>query len=151
MILGQKKNTPLSKRFFDKVMPEPNTGCWLWIGAINESSYGSMRVNKKTLLAHRISFELHSRPIPKGKLVLHRCDNSLCVNPAHLYIGTDSDNTKDKLLRGRMNSKLSFALSKEIISNYSEGLLSQKDIGVKYGVSQTLISQIIRGKIWRLC
>lgn len=67
-------------------IPEPNSGCWLWIGGINTKGYGQITVNNKSRRAHRVMFELHNGKIPKGMEVCHSCDIKCCVNPDHLSL-----------------------------------------------------------------
>ncbi len=93
-------------RFESKIYPEPNSGCWLWDGGIGRGGYGRFAVGRKTLRAHRVSYELHVGAVPRGEghhgtCVLHKCDNPPCVNPAHLFLGTNSDNTADRHAKGR--------------------------------------------------
>lgn len=95
--------------FMDRVMPEPNSGCWLWMGNLaDKRGYGlvSVRSGDKYIRigAHRFSWQLHKGPIPKGILVCHHCDVPSCVNPDHLFLGTHSDNTKDAHSKGRMDA-----------------------------------------------
>lgn len=95
---------PLSVRFEENTIPEPNSGCWLWLGA-----YGfplgvprpRITVKKKIMVAARVSFELHKGPIPTGLWILHTCHNTHCVNPDHLYAGTPKQNTGDMMRAGR--------------------------------------------------
>ncbi len=83
-----------------KVSPEPNTGCWLWVGACGGGQYGSIAINRRTVRSPRVAWELFIGPI--GDLdVLHRCDQPLCVNPAHLFLGTHLDNMQDRDAKGR--------------------------------------------------
>lgn len=91
----------LAARFWDKVAID--RGCWLWTagtrhgyGAISEGGRGSPMI-----MAHRFSWEFHFGPIPDGLGVLHKCDNPPCVNPAHLFLGTQGDNMRDKAVKGR--------------------------------------------------
>lgn len=96
-----------AERFWAKV--GKTDGCWEWAGALIKSRakqplfYGSLRCGKATKYAHRISWEMHNGPIPDGMFVLHRCDNPRCVRPEHLYVGTLSDNMRDRAARGRAN------------------------------------------------
>ena len=95
---------PLVDRFFEKVAFIPFHTCWEWIGVRNHGGYGYLlKQYSKKSGAHQISFELHYGPIPKGMLVLHRCDNPGCVNPAHLFLGTHKDNTLDMIKKNRHN------------------------------------------------
>jgi HNH endonuclease len=93
----------LQERFEEKVMPEPNTGCWLWTGSLNNKGYGRIMVNHANKLASRVSYELYRGPIG-NLIVMHRCDNTVCVNPDHLLLGTMSDNSKDMVAKGRQKS-----------------------------------------------
>ena len=94
---------PIEVRFSEKVSPEPNTGCWLWIGALNNRGYGVINTgNDSTMYAHRLSLGLaRGKPLDRGECALHRCDNPCCVNPAHLFVGTIKDNVHDMLAKGR--------------------------------------------------
>lgn len=94
--------TPITERFAALYIPEPNSGCWLWTGAENGKGYGEIAKSRsKPITSHRASWMINRGEIPRGKLVLHTCDNRLCVNPDHLYIGTYIDNRADMLSRGR--------------------------------------------------
>jgi hypothetical protein len=87
------------RRFFERV--EKTEACWLWRGPFNPGGYGKFWSRSKTLGAHRYAYGLLNGPIPKGLSVLHRCDRPACVNPAHLFLGTDADNVRDKWAKGR--------------------------------------------------
>jgi HNH endonuclease len=91
--------TPL-ERFEAKYMPEPNSGCWLWMGSIRGQGYAQTGVGER--YAHRFSYEHYKGKIPEGMRVLHKCDTPTCVNPDHLFLGTAKDNTHDALKKGRL-------------------------------------------------
>lgn len=92
--------------FLSLYMPEPNSGCFLWIGYVNSWGYGRFNVNGTIKSAHRVAFEEVNGEIPTGMLVLHSCDTPSCVNPDHLRLGTDSENGADKAKRRRAPTKL---------------------------------------------
>ncbi len=90
--------------FMSKVQPEPNTGCWFWDKSLNPAGYGKIVFNGlsgKIWLAHRASYELFKGEIPKGLHVLHKCDQPACVNPDHLWLGTNEENIQDRINKGR--------------------------------------------------
>ena len=94
----------LEERFEAKYIPEPMSGCWLWVAALHGNGrYGMMWNKHDYASAHRISWELYRGPIPEDKFVLHKCDLGLCVNPDHLFLGTQTDNMRDMLNKGRGN------------------------------------------------
>lgn len=105
------QHTPIQKRFDASYIPEPNSGCWLWIGAasrVNKAGTDirpTIRVDGKTRRAHRVSYELHNGLVSPGKLICHHCDTPLCVNPDHLYAGSAKSNAADSISRKRHNSQ----------------------------------------------
>jgi hypothetical protein len=93
----------VTQRFWNQVLKLPN-GCWVWQGYTPRApnNYGRFRVDATTFkTVHRFSWELANGPVPDGLYVLHHCDNPPCVNPAHLYVGTQQDNVSDRERRGR--------------------------------------------------
>lgn len=97
----------LAEAFERLYIPEPNSGCWLWVGGTRDKrGYGNwIRQGFDTRSAHRISWMMHKGPIPDGLHVLHKCDVTLCVNPEHLFLGTNQDNIDDKVRKGRHRMK----------------------------------------------
>jgi len=99
----------LVERFWSYVDKNLSTsGCWLWTGSTRGTiyQYGMLWAGSRHIGAHRFSYELHVGPIPdggdtRGMCICHSCDNSLCVNPAHLFLGTHTDNMRDKVQKGR--------------------------------------------------
>lgn len=129
---------------------------WLFTGCVNNNGYGQIRHNGKTMLAHRVAYELITGEEPNGVL-LHTCDTPLCCNPEHLTVGTQMDNLQDMRNKGRgVNhphvpgekcgmSKLTDTKVKEIRSSD----LTQRQLATIYGVSQPTIGKILRRETWR--
>lgn len=94
---------PLSERLEAQCIPEPNTGCWLWLGSAQPQGYGRLWTDRvfRNEPAHRAAYRTWVGPIPDGLWVLHRCDVRPCINPAHLFLGTSQDNIDDKVRKGR--------------------------------------------------
>jgi len=92
-----KAPTHPASRLFEKIIPEPNSGCWLWAGSVNGDGYGKIFAFGGPRYAHRVSYEIHKGPIPQGMQIDHLCRNPACVNPDHLEAVSNRENT----LRGR--------------------------------------------------
>src|ERR1035438_7769338 len=88
-----------SERFWSKV--KKTDECWVWLSTKNKQSYGVFAIKRKSVKAHRISWEIKNGKIPDRIFVLHKCDNPQCVNPDHLFLGSAKDNTQDMLSKGR--------------------------------------------------
>lgn len=104
----RSRSLSLAERFAEHVVSEPNSGCLLWLGALTSSGRPSVRISAgKTLTGTRAALYLAGIDIPSGALVLHRCDNPICVNPAHLYFGNYADNQQDARGKGLPGSRIS--------------------------------------------
>ena len=142
------------QRFEEKFTPEALTGCWLWTAACQPSGYGHMVLNGKVTTAHRISYELYVSEIPDGMFVLHRCDVKLCVNPKHLFLGTQKENMLDMSAKGRadykhrgplgVNAKLSESQARAIIADNRSHTKIAKD----YGIAKSTVGAIKSGITW---
>jgi hypothetical protein len=146
------KVRPLRERFEENYIPEPMSGCWLWIGHLS-SGYGQL-TNKhwKDLIgAHRASWLLHKGEIPDGLVVCHKCDTRSCVNPDHLFLGTCKDNMVDAASKGRMargSRNGSSKLSEPDIRAIRASGESIRGLARKFNVSQRTIQFIVRGVTW---
>lgn len=154
--MSQKR--PLRERFLEKVQKTEN--CWNWIGFTNRG-YGGINEggsSGRSLYAHRAAYELFVGPIPEGLCVLHHCDNKLCVNPNHLFLGTKTENSSDMVAKGRQArgerqglAKLTWSQVREIREQYQSGSreFGTRALGRRYGVHQSEIWDIIHNHIWR--
>ncbi len=142
-------------------LPEPNSGCWLWLGDCGARyGYGRATRNRKRLLAHRVVYELYFGEIPKGMFVCHKCDVTCCVNPGHLFLGTAKDNMRDMAAkkRGRAptfygdnnpSSKLTAKQAEEIRALRNDRKLPLKSIANMYGITLANVWYIAKGKTWK--
>ena len=126
-----KKETKL--RFESKINKLPNGGCWIWNGGNNEKGYGMIQVGGKQIRAHRLSYELYVGAVPPGMLVCHSCDNPPCCNPKHLWLGTNADNQRDKLNKGRDHFSNGY-----VMSDKNRARISKLHKGNKYNLGRVL-------------
>jgi len=149
----------ISRLFWSKVQVVGLDDCWEWTASLrhkeDKGSYGSFNTGRSYGLSsssHRVAWELVRGPILKDRLVLHKCDNSICCNPLHLFLGSQSDNMEDKLNKGRVPSgerHSSAKLTTLQVTRIREDTRSQKCIAKEYGISQVRVSQIKLKKCWR--
>lgn len=143
----------LAQRLEKHSIPEPNSGCFLWLASVNEWGYGTLRWHGATRRAHRLMWELQNGPITDGRQVLHKCDNPACINPKHLRIGTNADNVADKVSKGRQaklkGSETGAAkLTEKEVLEIRASSKTQRALGLKYGVTQSAIHCILARKCW---
>lgn len=149
------------QRFMSKILVNPVTDCWEWTAYRQKQGYGCFSYHGIQRLAHRASWELHFGRIPSGKDILHKCDNPPCVNPSHLFIGDDFINQQDRVAKGRHKgvawdqrgeankcAKLTDETVFAIRAKYTGKRGEQRIFSKRYGVCQSLISQIVNRKIW---
>jgi len=148
----------LETRFWSKV--DRSGECWLWTDAPSSNGYGYVKVDGKRRRAHRVAWELTNGPIPKGKgyhgtCVLHRCDVRLCVNPAHLFLGTNAENIADRETKGRgwmpryRGADCAWAkITEAQVVEIRAASGPQTAISARFGISQQQVSRIRAGKRW---
>jgi hypothetical protein len=154
--------TTMDCKFWNKVNKDCDGGCWEWCGGISGSGYGHFSWQGKDIYAHRCSYQLHHPTTidlfgggDASKLhVCHTCDNTKCVNPAHLFLGSPNDNIQDKCAKGRARggrpAKLTDKEVLEIRAKYDKKSgNTYKALSDEYGVSSTEIAAIITRKHWR--
>lgn len=144
-----------AERFEEKYILEPNSGCWLWSGGLNEKGYGRLKfANGRSVYAHRFSFELKYGPIPESLCACHKCDTPSCVNPEHIFVGTRGDNNSDSKSKGRsaIGDKNGCVKLKEKDVKHIRFLmqlgLTQRDVASAYEVSQATIQHVSNHKSW---
>jgi hypothetical protein len=145
---NQFSGTP-RERFDQKWTPEPFSGCHLWTACGAAGQYG--RIGKR--LAHRVSWEFKHGPIPSGIKVLHKCDVPPCVNPDHLFLGTQRENIRDCIGKGRFKSNCGVNNPRAILTPEQVLLIRNssdpgKILAKRFGIGQTAVSRIKRGKAW---
>ena len=154
-----RRTRSLEDRFWEKVDVRGRNECWLWTASL-QNGYGQIGIKgqRSPGKAHRVSWELHHGVIPEGLEVLHTCDNPRCVNPRHLFLGSQTDNLEDMTGKGRRRQGNAFGadnpsskltekdvrkIRRLVKSGWTHGKLAKI-----YGVSRPAISAIIRGETW---
>jgi len=135
-------------RFEAFVTKSDSSDCWLWTATVTSSGYGRFAFRDKLERAHRAAWKLYKGPIPTGLNVLHRCDVRLCVNPDHLFLGSQKENIWDMILKGRDNFKgtlLSDTQVATIRDKWSERTATGVALARHYGVTPSCISAIVTG------
>ena len=145
---------PISDRFWSRV--DRSGDCWLWTGTIQHGGYGVLRINGKTMRAHRLAWEFEHGEIPENMVVMHICDNPRCVRVSHLRLGTQLDNIADRGSKERQShgdthrkAKLTEADVIAIRRRFAQGDISQVAIAAKYGVHHSTIRNIVLRVTWR--
>lgn len=142
-------------RFWAKVDRQGLDECWPWTGSlVTGNRYGRFWLDGKIVTAHRMAFTFAVGPIPRGLHVLHSCDNPPCCNPAHLSVGTNAENTRQRDERGRRTpprgeshgrAKLTQAQVDAICARYAAGGISHRQLAREYGVHPSHVGRLING------
>lgn len=144
------------KLFMDRVYPEPNTSCWLYLGSYSKEGYGRLTAEyfNGFRSTHRFSYFIHKGEFDRDMCVLHKCDNPSCVNPDHLFLGTNNENMADMVRKGRaargtrnIKAKLNESQVLEIRKQHQQGV-SRKELSLKFGIGKTQTAYIIKNKSW---
>lgn len=160
------RNKPINEKSWYQLSPKERLNkfikiddekkCWLWVGGKNRKGYGSIHFNGKNRIAHRMSYELYVGEIPCGVLVCHHCDTPSCVNPEHLFLGTDLDNSNDKFSKGRHKSSPGQSNGNSKLTNDEVRCIKKRlkvgtkvsEISKQYHISETNIYYIKKEKTW---
>lgn len=132
--------------FYEKIMPEPMSGCWIWTGSIGTHGYGWFKFRGKAETSHRVSYILHKGEIAKNLMVRHTCDNRWCVNPDHLLSGTSKDNVEDMYRRGGGKKFVKEDVIE--IKRMANSGIKVSIIASKMGVNRSCIYKILSGESW---
>lgn len=155
--ITSKELESIRHRFEEKFIPVTESGCWLWTASIDRGGYGRFRLLGKIEKAHRASWRLYRKAPICGLHVLHRCDVRQCVNPLHLFLGTNAENNADMMAKGRNktlpgesngSSKLSERQVTTIRIRRSDGA-TMTAIAAEFGVTHSTISHIVNRRAWR--
>lgn len=144
---------PLSEKIEKNTIRIPESGCWIWMSTLNTGGYGKTGLGRGShLSAHRVSYEQKFGPIPKDKFALHTCDIKCCVNPDHIFLGTQKENMEDKVRKNRQakgenhgRHKLTEVQAIEIKSSAKRPI----DLAKEFNCSITTIRQIRSGLYWK--
>lgn len=149
------------EQFEKYYMPVTESGCWIWIKYCMPYGHGQLRIGGKTYLAHRVSYELFRGPIPEGLCVCHKCDVPQCVNPDHLFLGTQQENIMDRVKKGRPGNKGKLGINQGIgngSAKLTEKIVKeifldkkhqQSELAYKFNISQPTVSDIKTGRCWK--
>ncbi len=128
----------------DNYIPEPNSGCWLYLGYLDKYGYG----NAGGKFVHRLSYQHHKQTILNpSQLLLHSCDQPSCINPEHLRIGTHKDNAEDRIKRGRHKLHI-LGKSPEYVSIIRSSTKTNRVLSIELSLHKSIVSRIRNNLVW---
>ena len=160
MSLTGRRDIPVSVRFEMHVDKDPLSGCWIWNGhCACGGARPTISVNGRQVKAHRYAYDVFVGPIPLGAYVCHKCDNTKCVNPKHLFVGSQDDNMKDMVRKGRANHPVGVMNGRAVLTEENVRFIrshykfrhpryNQKCLAKMFGVCTLTIQEVLNGKKW---
>ena len=147
-------DAPILERFMSKVLPEPNSGCWLWATGLDSKGYGRFGSgSKKTMrLSHRMAYEHFVGSIPVGLFVCHKCDVRSCVNPDHMFLGNHQDNMTDRNKKARQarGTKQHIAkINEDIVRYIRSSPKNGTELADEVGINQSSVSAVRTRRTWK--
>lgn len=150
------RSGPDIDRLKAKISVNEANDCWEWQASLNTNGYGQFRFRNRPQQAHRVSWVLHHGEIPAGLYVLHKCDNPLCINPDHLFLGTQAENIADAMSKDRWRTP------RPVGESHGNAVMTEDDvrairassepsrrIAKRYGVTQSAIQHIRKRRSWQ--
>lgn len=149
--MGINRTGTVEERFLRNVIKGENENdCWGWKGYKDTNGYPQLSDKGKEKMGSRISYTIFNGGIGEDLCVCHSCDNPICTNPKHLWLGTHLENMRDRDLKGRRKTKINLIIANKIREEYKQGLYTYNTIADKYGIKQGTVGDILHNRIWKI-